>query len=106
MTTSAISGLSASLYRDDPENPSVTFTNVPLVDSGDQIHWQAPRGHRYWDGAYSITIEKQVGGSGDWIDITDQCQINYLRGRVTVDTALGATDLVRASGNAGMKTIS
>lgn len=98
MTTSAISGLSASLYRDDPETPSVTFTNVSLVDSGDHIHWQAPRGYRYWDSTYAVTIEKQVGGAGDWINITSQCQINYLRGRITVDNPLGATDLVRASG--------
>ena len=35
--TSAVSGFSAALYRDDPLEASVTFTDLALVDSGDHL---------------------------------------------------------------------
>ena len=79
--TSAVSGLSAALYRDDPEAVSVAFTNLALSDSGDHLTFQAASGSRYWDEDMALTVK--VGGT----TVTTGFTVNYLRGSVTFETS-------------------
>lgn len=88
-------GITGALAHTHGAN-GVVFTNLALVDSGAHITYQAAKGYRYWSSC--SLVEKQVGGVGGWIDITSSCTINLLQGSITVASALGATDLVRATG--------
>lgn len=91
------SGIPGALSHTHGAN-GVIFTELALADSGDHLTYQAVAGYRYWDPTVAATIEKQVHGAGGWVDITNSCEINYLRGSITVSAALNADDLVRASG--------
>ncbi|OPX80435.1 MAG: hypothetical protein A4E45_00055 [Methanosaeta sp. PtaB.Bin039] len=90
-------GVTGALSHSHGAN-GVAFTELSLVDSGDHLTYQAAAGSRYWDPSIAATIEKQVHGAGGWVDITSSCEINYLRGSITVSAALNADDLVRAAG--------
>ena len=79
--TSAVSGLSAALYRDDPAAVSVAFTNLALSDSGDHLTFQAASGSRYWDEDMALTVK--VDGTA----VTTGFTVNYLRGSVTFETS-------------------
>lgn len=79
--TSAVSGLSAALYRDDPDAVSVAFTNLALSDSGDHLTFQAAPGSRYWDEDMALTVK--VDGTA----VTTGFAVNYLRGSVTFETS-------------------
>lgn len=79
--SSAVSGLSAALYKDDPEAASVTFTDLELSDSGDHLTYQAAAGSRYWDENETLVVE--VDGS----PVTSGFTVNYLRGSVTFETS-------------------
>ena len=96
--TSAVSGLSAALYRDDPEADSVIFTDEELIDSGDHLTYQVAKGKRYWDENTLPTIEKQGGGVGEFVTITTGFTINYLRGSITFETEQDPSDNFQASG--------
>lgn len=89
--TSAVSGFSAALYRDDPLEASVTFTDLALVDSGDHLTFQAAKGSRYWDEDETLTIED--GG----VPVASGFTVNYLRGSVTFDSAMSG-HIITATG--------
>lgn len=91
-TGAGVTGALAEVHAAD----GVAFASLALTDSGAHLTYQAAAGYRYWSSCSAV--EKQVGGEGAWVDITSSCTINLLRGSITVATALGATDLVRATG--------
>ena len=77
--SSAVSGLSAALYRDDPLEDSVEFSDLAMTDSGDHLTYQAAAGYRYWDEEETLTIEV------DGTPVTSGFTVNYLRGSVTFE---------------------
>ena len=80
--TSAVSGFSAALYKDDPTEASVAFTDLAMADSGDHLTFQAVKGSRYWDKEEALVIED--GG----VPVTSGFTVNYLRGSVTFDSSM------------------
>lgn len=98
MTTAAVSGILAALYLSDPAASPTTFTSLALADAGDHLNYQAAWGYRRWDPIQTLLIEKQVHGTGGWVDVTSSCTKNHLTGKVTFSVALNVDDLVRATG--------
>ncbi len=96
--TSAVSGLSAALYRDNPEADSAVFADQELIDCGDHLTYQVAKGHRYWDEKEAISIEKQTAGVGEYSIINSGFTVNYLRGSITFSTAQDPDDNFQASG--------
>jgi hypothetical protein len=96
--TSAVSGLSAALYRDDPDAESVVFTDLELVDSGDHLTYQVAKWYSYWDENEILTIEKQIEGAGEYAAITTGFTVNYLRGSITFDEEQDPDDNFQATG--------
>lgn len=80
--TSAVSGFSAALYKDDPLEASVVFTDLAMADSGDHLTYQAAKGSRYWDETETLVI------SSDGTPVTSGFEVNYLRGSVTFETSM------------------
>jgi hypothetical protein len=95
-------------------------TEEELTDSGDQITYESLQ--VYWidlthgrvfkendiitaDPTYLIKVEVQVGGTGDWIEKTENSWgttdgdygVDYIAGEVKFNSAIGATDKVRAT---------
>jgi len=79
---------------------SVVFSEIALGDLGDHKHYEPGAvANRYWDSGVAPTIEKQINGEGDWIAVdTGDYTVSYWPGMLTFTVALGADDLVRASG--------
>lgn len=96
--TNAASGIQAALFASDPNAVPTAFTNLSIVDLGDHLNYQAAYGFRYWDDSQTLTIERQVHGSGGWSDVTSQCVIDHLQAKVTVPLAFNDDDLFRATG--------
>ena len=80
--TSAVSGFSAALYKDDPLEASVVFTDLAMADSGDHLTYQAAKGSRYWDEDETLVIVS------DETPVTSGFTVNYLRGSVTFDASM------------------
>jgi hypothetical protein len=102
-----------------PGSPTVTDTE--LTDSDDHTTYESA--HTYWidlthgrifkedaflveDPTLAVVVEVQTGGTGDWVEQTENTwgstddgdySVDYEAGTVTFNAALGATDKVRAS---------
>lgn len=102
-------------YYDAP-----TVTEESLSDSGDHTTYESA--HTCWidlthgrvfkedriladDSSYLVVVEVQYGGTGDWVAVTENTwgttdgdyDVGYEAGTVTFNTALDASDNVRAS---------
>lgn len=91
-TGAGVTGALAEVHAAD----GVAFTQLALADSGAHLTYQAAAGYRYWSSCSAV--EKQVHGTGEWVNITSSCRVNLLRGSITVSVALNSDDLVRATG--------
>ncbi len=91
-TGAGVTGAVAELTAHD----GVHFTEVNLVDSGDHKTFQAAAGGRYWTSMTKLEVD--VGHDGSWVEQTSGYTVNLLRGSITLDTAIAAGDLVRATG--------
>ena len=85
-TGSALSN-EAMNHVSDIENGNVAYTVYEITAAA----------KRYLKLGVVPTFEKQVGGEGSWVALTDIKEIQYPGGRVVLNTAIGATDLVRCA---------
>jgi hypothetical protein len=97
MTSSAISGLSAALYRDDPTVSSTAFSNLALthVAGSGYTEYQAASGYRYWDRAVAPVIQYKLHGSGSWTTLTPD-EIRFTKGSVYFSVARNSDDTFQA----------
>ena len=107
MATSAISPRLLALYLADPDAVSTVFTDQELVDAGAHLNYQIAWANRGWDHDETLVIEKQAGGTGEFVVITTGFTINYLIGKITFTAAQGATDNFQATGKrfAGVQVV-
>lgn len=83
---------------------STTFTNEAMTDAGDDTTFTITNAAKsMWDDTASFTIQKDTAGNGVFVTQT-ALTIDYAIGRVRFDSAIGASDVVRASGKFFTKT--
>jgi hypothetical protein len=97
MSSNAISGLSAALYRDNPTLASTDFSNLALthVAGSGYREYQAAPGYRYWDRTVPPVIQYKLHGSGSWITFAPD-EIRFTKGSVYWDPPGNADDTYQA----------
>jgi hypothetical protein len=87
-------GITGALAETHATN-GVASADLALADSGDHLTFQAAAGYRYWSSMSKLEVD--VGHDGSWVEQTAGYTANLLRGSITLDVAISAGDLVRAT---------
>lgn len=81
--------------------PSITFTNLALTDSGDHIHFSMSETdiHRYWDPTATLTVQTAPDGSTWTTANPSTYTVQYVGGKIVFASAVtGGTPSARVSG--------
>jgi hypothetical protein len=81
--------------------PSITFTNLVLTDSGDHIHFSLSETdiHRYWDPDVALAVQTAPDGSTWTTANPSTYTVQYVGGMITFASAVtGGTPSARVSG--------
>ena len=87
-------GITGELAETHAAN-GVASADLALTDSGDHLTFQAAAGYRYWSAISKLVVD--VGHDGSWVEQVGGYTVNLLRGSITLDVAIAAGDLVRAT---------